>query len=381
VLPLLGKATPSALATDEAGGIALAGTSKSARLRSGSATLDAPGGFVLRADGSGRVSWIHGLGAAQPLADVVEPDGSVVVVGQAQRQCFAVRLAAADGKEVWTSRLAGAGESTCRAVAMDPRSGDLWAVGEFSGSLGPARSAGSSDALVLKIAVASGEMRLARTFGSKGTDFADAVSVTATGDAIVAGGFGGDVDAASVEIDFGRGVVRGAGGSDGYVVGLSPEGGTRWVSVLGENGDDEVIAVAARGGAIIAAANAHRERRGAQCGGHVLVLRRGEWVRVMEDDCTSARAATFDEWGRFWTLENTGRTLRARAFGPRDGEPLGSRAWAGERASLQAGGIARVPGGLAAAGATDGEAIVCGRPVGSAGEPAAFVVWIRDLSP
>jgi len=381
VLPLVGRATPSALAADEAGGIALAGNSRGPQLRSGSARLEAPGGFVLRADAAGRVGWIHGLSGAQPLGAAVEADGSVVVVGQAQRQCFAARLAGADGKEMWTSRLTAAGESTCRAVAIDPRNGDLWAAGEFSGSLGPARSAGLTDALVLKIAVASGEMRLARTFGSKGTDTATAIAVTATGDAIVAGSFGGDVDASVAEIDFGRGAVRGSGGSDGYLVALSPEGGTRWFAVAGEYGDDEMIAVGARGGAVFAASNAHRDRRGAQCGGHMLILRRGEFVRVMEDDCSSARAAAFDEWGRFWTLENSGKALRARAFGARDGEPLGYRIWEGERTSLQAGGIARVPGGLAAAGITDGEAIICGKPVGSLGEPAAFVVWIRDLAP
>jgi len=381
VLPLVGRAAPSALAADDAGGIALAGTSKGAQLRSGSAMLEAPGGFVLRADAAGRVGFIHGIGAAQPLAIALEPDGSVVIVGQAQKQCFAARLGAVDGRELWTSRLTGVGESSCRGVAVDPRTGDLWAVGEFTGSLGPVRSAGLSDALVLKIAALNGEMRLARTFGGKGTDVASAVSVTPSGDAIVAGSFGADVDPSVSEVDFGRGPVRGAGGADGYLVGLSPEGGTRWVSLVGEHGEDEMVAVAARSGAVFAAANAHRDRKGAPCGGHVLVLRKGEWVRVLDDECTSARAAAFDEWGRFWTLENAGRSLRARAFGPRDGEPLGDRTWAGERAALRAGGIARVPGGFAAAGITDGEAIICGKPVGSAGEPAAFVVWVRDLSP
>ena len=380
-LPLVGKAAPSALAADESGGIALVGTSRGAQLRSGSAMLDASGGFALRADAAGRVAWIHGLGAAQPRGVAVEPDGSVVVVGQAQRQCFAARLAAADGRQLWTSRLTGTGESSCHGIAVDPRTGDLWAVGEFSGSIGPVRSAGLSDALVLKVAALNGEMRLARTFGSKGSDVANAVAVTPTGDAIVGGSFGGDVDASLAEIEFGRGLVRGAGGGDGFLVGLSPEGGTRWVAVAGEHGEDEVVAVAARGTGVFAVANAHRDRKGAECGGQVLALRKGEWVRAMEDECASARAATIDDSGRFWTLENAGPTLRARAFGPRDGEPLGSRAWAGDRASLRAGGIARVPGGFAAAGITDGEAIICGKPIGSTGEPAAFVVWVRDLSP
>lgn len=380
VLPLVGRAVPTAFATDEAGGIALAGASTGTQLRAGAAVLQAAGGFALRADPAGRVSWLRGLGAVRPLGATILPDGTVVVVGQAQKQCFAARLAAGDGGEIWTSRLTGDGESACRAVAAAP-SGDLWAVGEFTGSLGPARSAGMSDVFVLKISAAAGEMRLARAFGGKGADTATALAVTSSGDAIVAGAFGADVDASISEVDFGRGAVRGAGGADGYLLALSPEGGTRWVSLVGEHGEDEVVAVAARGGAVFAAANAHRERKGAPCGGQVLVVRKGEWVRVLEEECASARAAAVDDATRLWVLENAGHMLRARAFAPRDGELLGQRMWAGERASLRGAGIGRVPGGFAIAALTDGEAIVCGKPIGTTGEQTAFVAWVRDLAP
>src|SRR5439155_11385563 len=158
-------------------------------------------------------------------------------------------------------------------------------VGEFTGSLGPARSAGLTDAFVLKISGATGEMRLVRTFGGKGADTASAVAVSAAGDAIVAGAFGADVDASIAEVNFGRGIVRGAGEGDGYLLALSPEGGTRWPPVVGESGGDEVVAVATRGAGAYAAANAHREGKGAQCGGQVLVVRKAEWVQVLEDDC------------------------------------------------------------------------------------------------
>jgi len=380
VLPLLGKVVPTALASDGAGGIALAGTSTGTQLRSGLAVMEGQGGFVLRAGADGEVGWIRNLGAVRPLAAAIAPDGSVIVVGQAQRHCFAARLSG-DGRGAWTSRLTGDGESNCRAVALDPRSGDLWAVGEFTGSMGPVRSQGLTDAMVLKIVGATGEMRLVRTFGSRGTDSATSVAVTASGDAIVGGSFGADVDASVAAADFGRGAVPGAGGADGYVVALSPEGGTRWASVVGEQGEDEVVAVAARGTAVYAAANVHRERQGAQCGGHVLILRRGEWVRVIEDPCASARAAAFDGAGRLWALENVGRALRALAFAPRDGEPLGSRTWAGDRSSVRGAAMASVPGGFAVAATTDGESMACGKPVGNAGEQTAFVVWVRDLSP
>ena len=72
----------------------------------------------------------------------------------------------------------------------------------------------------------------------------------------VAGAFGADVDPSIAEVNFGRGVVRGTGEGDGYLLALAPEGGTRWLSVVGEWGDDEVVAVAAREGGVYAAANA-----------------------------------------------------------------------------------------------------------------------------
>ncbi len=337
VLPLLGKAVPTALASDGSGGIALAGNSTGTQLRSGLAVMEGQGGFVLRAGADGEVGWIRNIGAVRPLAAAIAADGGVVVVGQAQRQCFAIRLAA-DGRSAWSSRLTGDGESSCRAVALDPRSGDLWAVGEFSGSMGPVRSQGLTDAMVLKIAGATGEMRLMRTFGSRGTDSATSVVVTPSGDAIVGGSFGADVDASVATIDFGRGPVRGAGGADGYVVVLSAEGGTRSASVVGEHGEDEVVAA-------------------------------------------SARAAAFDGPGRLWALENVGRSLRALAFSPRDGEPLGSRTWGGERSSVRGAAMAPLPGGFAVAATTDGESLACGKPVGNAGEQTAFVVWVRDLAP
>jgi len=113
----------------------------------------------------------------------------------------------------------------------------------------------------------------------------------------------------------------------------------------------------------------------------VVVLRNREWARVEEDECLSARAAAFDDASRLWVLENAGRALRARAFSPGDGAPLGSRSWSGERAAVRGVGIARVPGGFAAAAATDGELVACGKPVGNAGEQTAFVIWVRDVAP
>ena len=366
-------------AADPGGGIALGGES-GGRLRAGSSALDAPGGFLLRASGDGAVLWLRALGPARPLALAMAPDGDMVVVGQSQKHCFAARLDG-QGGEVWASSLAGDGESACRAVAFDERTGDLWAAGEFTGFVGTARSAGMTDVFVVLISGVSGEMRLVRAFGGKGAERANAVAQTAAGDVIVAGTFGLDVDASVSDVDFGRGPVRATDGADGYVLALQPDGATRWVSVVGEHGDDEVVALAARNAAVYAAANLHRPRDGARCGGQAAVLRNGDWVRVEEDECVTARSLTFDDSGRLWVLENARRALRARAFASADGAPLGTRTWAGDRATVRGIGIARVPGGFVAAAMTDGEATACGKGVGNAGERTPFVVWVRDMAP
>ena len=380
VLPLIGNASPAALAADGDGGLALAGESAGARLIAGSAALEGAGTFLLRTDAGGEVSWIRSIGGVRTMALAIAPDGATLLVGQAQKQCVAAKFDSR-GRELWTSRLTGDGESACRAVAVDERTGDAWAVGEFTGSLGPARSAGMSDVFVLKIAGATGEMRLLRAFGGKGADLANAVVLLPPDNVIVGGTFGAYVDASVSEVNFGRGGLRASDGADGFVVAISPEGATRWTSVVGEQGDDEVVALAIHDGAVHAAANVHRERIGARCGGHVVVLRNREWARVEEDECLSARAAAFDDASRLWVLENTGRALRARAFSPGDGTPLGSRSWSGERAAVRGVGIVRIPGGFAAAAATDGELVACGKPVGNAGEQTAFVIWVRDVAP
>ena len=225
VLPLIGNASPAALAADADGGLALAGESAGARLIAGSAALEGPGTFLLRTDAGGEVSWIRSIGGVRTMALAIAPDGATLLVGQAQKQCVAAKFDSR-GRELWTSRLTGEGESACRAVAVDERTGDAWAVGEFTGSLGPARSAGMSDVFVLKITGATGEMRLLRAFGGKGADLANAVALLPPDNVIVGGTFGAYVDASVSEVNFGRGALRASDGADGFLVAISAEGAT-----------------------------------------------------------------------------------------------------------------------------------------------------------
>jgi hypothetical protein len=379
VLQIAGNASLMTFAADTAGGIALGGDS-GGRLRAGPLVVDAPGGFILRTTAARDPAWVRPMSAARPLAVAIAPDGTTIVVGQTRRHCFASRLDV-QGREAWTSALGGDGESACRAVAFDESSGDVWAAGEFTGALGPARSAGMTDLFVLRINGRSGEMRLVRALGGQGAERASSIAVNGEGEIVVAGTFGLDVDASLSQVNFGRGPARATEGADAFLLGLGSDGGTRWISLVGEHGDDEVVGLAARDNAVFAAANLHRARDGARCGGQAAVLRNHDWVQLEDDECVAVRALTVDDSGRIWTLENTGRAARARAFAPTDGSLLGMRSWDADRATVRGIGIARVPGGFAAAAVVDGELTACGKPVGNAGERTPFVVWVRDVTP
>src|SRR5256885_13032493 len=88
VLPVNGAAALMTFAADPAGGIALGGES-GGRLRAGTMAIDAPRGFVLRANGGGAVQWIRPMGPARPLARTIAPDGGNVLAGHAHGHCIA----------------------------------------------------------------------------------------------------------------------------------------------------------------------------------------------------------------------------------------------------------------------------------------------------
>ena len=408
VLLLLGAAEPFALAADPAGGVAVAGKF-SGTVRAGGFAVSAAGGadaFVLRTNADGSVRWLHRLGgtgddAASAVA--IAPDGDVIAAGVVEERCFAARLSAGDGHEVWASRLEGAGESSCRALALDAR-GDAWAAGSFSGALKTAASNGQSDLLVVKFAGRTGEAALVRAIGGKGRELGRAVLVLPSGSVLVAGQFGGDIDVSEAAVDFGQGPVASAGGYDGFLLQLAPDGRTQWVTTSGDNGDDGLGALATGPDGAIFASGHHQpagsgqglDRRG-EGNSTGIVLRtsregRGEWVRIFEGPSSAANHLAFDDHGRLWTA-GASKGIRlgaasieaaggldgfALAFDPATGEPLGSRRW-GTPAQDLIRGLARIPGGLALTGLTGGELIECGKPVGSLGEQTAFVLWLRDL--
>ena len=407
-LPLVGAAEPRALASDAAGTLAVAGVFEGT-LRIGSATVASAGGadvFVLRTAPDGTVLWLHRLGGPgqeSASAVVLAPNGDAVVAGASAEHCFAARLAAADGHELWTMRLDGEGESSCRALAVDA-AGDLWATGYFSGAIRGFASQGMYDLFVLKIAGATGEAGLVRAIGGKGKELPRSIVALPPGGVLVAGQFGGEVDASEADVDFGKGPVHSAGGFDGFLFALGADGKTRWVATFGDEGDDEIDALELGADGAIFASGHHQPAGNYQglnphgVGNFTgIVLRytaqgRGEWVRIFEGPSSTANVLAFDEKGRLWTggsshgirlgdlsIESTdGSDAYALALDPRTGDPLGSRTWGSREFDITR-GLARIPGGLAVTGFTQGELQVCGKPIGSPGEQTGFVLWLRDL--
>ena len=407
-LPFLGAAEPKALASDAQGGLAVAGDFRGP-LRVGSFAVEGAGStdvFVARTAPDGSLVWLRRFGGAGPEtagAVALAANGDAVAAGEASGKCFALRLAAADGHEIWRAALDT--KSSCTALAPD-KSGDFWMVGAYEGKLGSAYSNGLSDAFAVRVSGASGEMRLLKAFGGKGRDVAHAVAVTPSGDVLVAGQFGGEVDRAASDVDFGKGAVRSAGDFDGFLVDLAPNGATRWAATFGENGEDDLTAIAVSAAGVVYAAGQRQPagdfegRAPADVGSATGIALRwskagiGEWVRLFEGQRSSIAGIAFDDAGRLWTagsflgelragqvsLTSAGRwDIFAVALAPANGEPLGSRSFGSNENDL-ARAVARIPGGIALAGSTRGELRLCGKPLGTTGEQTGFVVWLRDLA-
>lgn len=401
-LPLLGAAGPEAISAGADGSLAVVGTFKGP-LRAGSAALDGGGGFVLRTDPDGSVRWLRALPHSRLHAVATLPDGDVVVAGDASAHCLTARFS--PGGDLRWRTAAGGETSSCRALAAAGRT--VWVAGEFTGVLSPTvASRGSSDVFLAQLSE-TGMVGLVSAFGGRGREVARAVAVATGGDVVLAGQFGGDVDASVSEVDFGKGKVRSAGDFDGFVVAVGPDGKTRWASTFGDNGDDGIAALAVGIDRAIYAAGHHQpsaDHRGLVAhdagNANAALLRfsgegRGEWVKIFDGPSSEAVGLAFDPAGRLWmagqflselrlgALSLTGggkEDVFALAVAPVSGELLGARSWGGsERETLA--GIAAIPGGIALAGQTRGEMLACQKPIGSPGEETGFVLWLRDLAP
>jgi hypothetical protein len=128
----------------------------------------------------------------------------------------------------WSRHYGGPGNDEAAAVALDP-AGNIVMAGQFTGSVKMGartiESRGPSEAFVAKLSPA-GELIWVRTLGSQGADFASAVAVDTAGNIIALGGFEG-------RMEFAGSALRSRGMSDLFVVSYSPEGKESWARSLG----------------------------------------------------------------------------------------------------------------------------------------------------
>ena len=149
--------------------------------------------------------------------------------------------------DIWARGFGGPGRERATGVAPD-RGGTVYAVGQIEGqaTLGPARLASAGpDALVTSLDK-TGRVTWAHTIGGPGPDEARAVAILPEGDVFVVGSFSGTAD---FDPGPGRTELASAGGTDVFVLRLTPAGEIVWARRLGgpqvDTGID--IAVDAKG--------------------------------------------------------------------------------------------------------------------------------------
>ncbi len=159
----------------------------------------------------------------------------------------------ATGKPVWTAGFGGLGIDAPRGIAVDD-AGNSYVAGyfegeiDFGGAIGKRKSAGGSDAFVVKLD-ATGKVAWAQTFGAKRDDAANAIAVH--GDTVVVvGNFLdelklGDYDKkARTGSGSGDPANMAQGSDDVFVAAFGTDGTPKWLWTLGGIDSDGANAVA-----------------------------------------------------------------------------------------------------------------------------------------
>lgn len=149
--------------------------------------------------------------------------------------------------DIWARGLGGPGRERATGVAPD-RGGTVYAVGQVEGqsTLGSVRlTSAGPDALVASLD-RNGQVTWAHALGGPGADEARAVAILPEGDVFVIGSFSGTAD---YDPGPGRTELASAGGTDVFVLRLTPRGELVWARRLGgsqaDSGSD--ITVDAKG--------------------------------------------------------------------------------------------------------------------------------------
>lgn len=205
------------------------------------ASLGKTDGFVAKISGSGRVTWLHGIGTTaieRVTALGLGRDNTLWVAGESGREGFVAKVAPRHGVTL-RSTFRATEQLSVRALAVDAQGGAV-VVGHFAGTLSVGRhqvtSAGVTDAFVARFDRGGVAQWLVRA-GGIGADHAHAVAVQGDHIAVV-GGF-------LWRAYFDRQLVESRGKSyDGYLASFDLRGRLRWVKPVGGDGRDSATAVA-----------------------------------------------------------------------------------------------------------------------------------------
>ncbi len=223
----VGRPIITHVATDAAGGIAVAGWALAVDL--GKGVMSSPGGsgvLVAKYDHQGNLQWGKlfggGSGAAAAQGVAAYANGDVVITGSfssptiafggptldntssGKSWTFVARLAGSDGSHVWSAAYGDPGASSGGAdVAIDPGTGDVVLAGYFSGSinLGGAtlQTTGSQDAFLASLSSDGKITHFTNQIDGSGNIVGTSVAIDPSGDVLVAG------EASASSIDFGNG--------------------------------------------------------------------------------------------------------------------------------------------------------------------------------
>lgn len=158
--------------------------------------------------------------------------------------CLAITLAQnLTGAVTWTRKLGGSGIDRARSLALD-RSGNTWVVGSTASADFPVKDAlqakygGAGDAFIAKLN-RQGEVIWATYLGGAAADEATRVEVDAQGNGYVAGTTR-STDFPTTASAYQRSLK---GGSDAFLVKLSPTGQILYATFFGGTGDDSGAAL------------------------------------------------------------------------------------------------------------------------------------------
>lgn len=229
----------------------------------GAGALNSAGGWdivvaSLREDGSVRWSKrFGGTGFDRAFGVAVDASGDIYVTGHFERtvdfgggaltstgnvDAFLLKLNA-DGDHLWSRGFGGTTRDIGLGVGVGTRgrvtiTGRFDRVASFGGS--PLNSAGSQDIFVAQFDAATGAHRWSRGFGGLGEDVGAALAVDSADHIYVAGRF-------EQSVDFGNGARTSKGGTDVFLLKLTPDGHFDWARTFGSPLDETAYAVATNG--------------------------------------------------------------------------------------------------------------------------------------